>query len=274
MSGYFQNFVGFKNRSIPPGVAAAEVKYDSWSVYGDDPKSPAADDTADDTGDDTGDEPTGPRRANALTQRWGDNTSYQVGTNYTELEGDAVTVAVGNSSTKRKGWTNNYTEGPTFSTQIGGTISTSLFSMAVLVGAKVNISAAIEFNMAYAKKINLVMGQTWYVDLDDKKSLIAKSETELAKEKTDFADKVNTVVAGRLSNLASEIDETARQANHTFVALNQLINEVDQKVTTLKQVVGNMDTRVAASWKIACLAFEISAGASVRISSPGVVSID
>jgi len=258
MSGYFQNFVGFKSRSIPPGVAAAEVKYDSWSVFGDNPNPPATDDTTDDTPGDTADDPTGPRRANAVTQRWGDNTSYQVGNNYTELEGDAVTVAYGNSSAKRIGWTNNYTEGPTFTTQIGGTFATSLFSVATIAGIRVNTFVGFDVNMSLSlAKVSIAFGTDWKIDKVGKVSF-TPSECTLEDSNVSFATNVNKVVGGQLTTLSNQIETVSVMQNLIATSLSNRVVSLLNETAELENKFANMKNQgVACSFD--CADFRISA---------------
>jgi hypothetical protein len=259
MSGYFQNFVGFKSRTIPPGVAAAEVKYDSWSVFGDNPNPPATDDTTDDTPGDTADDPTGPRRANAFTQRWGDNTSYQVGNNYTELEGDAVTVAYGNSSAKRIGWTNNYTEGPTFNTQIGGTFATSLFSVATIAGIRVNTFVGFDVNMSLSlAKFSIAFGTDWKIDKVGKVSL-TPSECTLNDSEVSFAKQVNKVVGGQLTTLSNQIETVSVMQNLIATSLSNQVITLDTRATAIDNKFADMkNVGVACTFEVAD--FKISAG--------------
>jgi len=263
MSGYFQNFVGFKSRSIPPGVAAAEVKYDSWSVFGDNPNPPATDDTPGDTADD----PTGPRRANAFTQRWGDNTSYQVGNNYTELEGDAVTVAYGNSSAKRIGWTNNYTEGPTFTTQIGGTFATSLFSVATIAGIRVNTFVGFDVNMSLSlAKVSIAFGTDWKIDKVGKVSL-TPSEWTLNDSEVSFANQVNKVVGGQLTTLSSRIENVSVTQENTATSLNTRVLSLETEAADHTTKFANMKS-VGVACTFECADFKISAAG---ISIAGLV---
>lgn len=254
MSGYFQNFVGFKSRSIPPGVAAAEVKYDSWSVFGDNPNPPATDDTPGDTPGDTADDPTGPRRANAFTQRWGDNTSYQVGNNYTELEGDAVTVAYGNSSAKRIGWTNNYTEGPTFNTQIGGTFATSLFSVATIAGIRVNTFVGFDVNMSLSlAKVSIAFGTDWKIDKVGKVSL-TPSECTLNDSEVAFAKQVNKVVGGQLTTLSNAIDTVSISQDHVTTMLTHKVVLLQNEASAINNKFNTMSsTGVSLSYNLANL---------------------
>lgn len=62
---------------------------------------------------------------------------------------------VGNSSTRRKGWTNNVTDGLTFNTQIGGTVATSLFAVTTLAGFRCNtfVGADVAINLAVGVKV-------------------------------------------------------------------------------------------------------------------------
>jgi hypothetical protein len=265
MSGYFQNFVGFKSRSIPPGVAAAEVKYDSWSVFGDNPNPPATDDTTDDTPGDTADDPTGPRRANAFTQRWGDNTSYQVGNNYTELEGDAVTVAYGNSSAKRIGWTNNYTEGPTFNTQIGGTFATSLFSVATIAGIRVNTFVGFDVNMSLSlAKVSIAFGTDWKIDKVGKVSL-TPSECTLNDSEVSFAKQVNKVVGGRLTTLSNQIDDVSLSQDVVTTMLTHRVISLQNEATAINNKFNTMSS-IGATISFSAATIDHTAG-TFKISS-------
>jgi len=265
MSGYFQNFVGFKSRSIPPGVAAAEVKYDSWSVFGDNPNPPATDDTTDDTPGDTADDPTGPRRANAFTQRWGDNTSYQVGNNYTELEGDAVTVAYGNSSAKRIGWTNNYTEGPTFTTQIGGTFATSLFSVATIAGIRVNTFVGFDVNMSLSlAKVSIAFGTDWKIDKVGKVSL-TKSDCTLNDSEVSFAQQVNKVVGGRLTTLSNQIDDVSLSQDVVTTMLTNRVISLQNEATAINNKFTTMSS-IGATISFSAATIDHNAG-TFKISS-------
>jgi hypothetical protein len=265
MSGYFQNFVGFKSRTIPPGVAAAEVKYDSWSVFGDNPNPPATDDTTDDTPGDTADDPTGPRRANAFTQRWGDNTSYQVGNNYTELEGDAVTVAYGNSSAKRIGWTNNYTEGPTFTTQIGGTFATSLFNVATIFGIRVNTFVGFDVNMSLSlAKFSIAGGTDWKIDKVGKVSL-TPSEWTLNDSEASFATNVKKVVGDSLTTLSNQIEYVSLYQNLTATNLITKVMSLETKATEIDQKFANMKS-VGVACTFDTAQFKVTAAGCFEVS--------
>ena len=216
----YENFGRFKSLSKGTTAAAAETKYDSWSVNGDDPSGPGspelnADGTQkfDSAGKSTGNTK---KKANAKTQRWGDQETYQVGNKYDELEGDAVTNVVGNTTTLRQGWTNNVTHGLTFSTQLGGTVATSLsFGLTVQIGLKCSVFAGIEASINASKAIKLNKGDnyTWdtasknefgdqKIESDRKKLVIANDLKQLINDATGtYAGDVSVVAAGDIKSV-------------------------------------------------------------------------
>lgn len=200
----YKNFVGFKSRSNRSTAGVVAARYDSWAVNGDDPSgegSPKlnADGTQelDSNGNSTGNDI---KPANSFTQRWGDNESYQVGNNYTELEGDAVVVVVGNSSTRRKGWTNNVTDGLTFNTQIGGTVATSLFAVTTMLGFRCNTFVGADVNINVAAGVRVIGGANFtFGKATDWKT--TAQENEATNQKTEIALAVKRVIGEEISTL-------------------------------------------------------------------------
>jgi len=209
----YENFGRFKSLSKGTTAAAAETKYDSWSVNGDDPSghgSPElnADGTQkfDSAGKSTGNTI---KKANAKTQRWGDQETYQVGNKYDKLEGDAVTVVVGNTSTQREGWTNNVTHGLTFSTQLGGTVSTSLsFGLTVQIGLKCSIFAGIEASINASKAIKLNKGDNYTWDTASKNEF-GDQKIESDRKKLEIAADLKKVIDDEIAVYAQGVSVVA-----------------------------------------------------------------
>ena len=186
---YFENFVGFKNRNSEESVASATQGYDSYQRFGDDPDGGGTE-KFDSEGNSIG---VGIQRGNARTRRWGDTEGYQVGNTYTKLEGDAVVDVVGNSSAKRTGWVNNVTFGPTFNTQIGGTVATSLFAVTTLAGFRCNtfVGADVAINAAVGVKVT---GGGYYSFGKAGDWKTKTQETEATNQKTEIALAVKKVI--------------------------------------------------------------------------------
>ena len=209
----YENFGGFKSLSKGTTAAAAEVKYDSWSVNGDDPSGPGspelnADGTQkfDSAGKSTGNTK---KKANAKTQRWGDQETYQVGNKYDELEGDAVTNVVGNTTTLRQGWTNNVTHGLTFSTQLGGTVATSLsFGLTVQIGLKCSVFAGIEASINASKAIKLNKGDNYTWDTASKNEF-GDQKIESDRKKLEIADDHKKVINDEIAVYAQGVSVVA-----------------------------------------------------------------
>ena len=200
----YKNFVGFKSRSNRTTATAADTRYDSWAVNGDDPSGDGSPILNADgemvLGTDGKSIGNDIKKANSFTQRWGDNESYQVGNNYTELEGDAVTVAVGNSSTRRKGWTNNVTDGLTFNTQIGGTVATSLFAVTTMLGFRCNTFVGADVNINVAAGVRVIGGANCtFGKATDWKT--TAQENEATNQKTEIALAVKRVIGEEISTL-------------------------------------------------------------------------
>ena len=209
----YENFGRFKSLSKGTTAAAAETKYDSWSVNGDDPSGPGspelnADGTQkfDSAGKSTGNTK---KKANAKTQRWGDQETYQVGNKYDELEGDAVTNVVGNTTTLRQGWTNNVTHGLTFSTQLGGTVTTSLsFGLTVQIGLKCSVFAGIEASINASKAIKLNKGDNYTWDTASKNEF-GDQKIESDRKKLEIADDHKKVINDEIAVYAQGVSVVA-----------------------------------------------------------------
>lgn len=240
----FKNFVGFKSRSTRSTAGVVAARYDSWAVNGDDPSgegSPKlnADGTQelDSNGNSTGNDI---KPANSFTQRWGDNESYQVGNNYTELEGDAVVVVVGNSSTKRKGWTNNVTDGLTFNTQIGGTVATSLFAVTTMLGFRCNtfVGADVAINAAAAVRVvkgaNYTIGIAKEYGLKDQKTEALKKSTEIVADVQRLIGEETSIVLSSDMIVAETNSLTClnRKVIAAFYEVTAGVAEIEGKVTT------------------------------------------
>ena len=209
----YENFGRFKSLSKGTTAAAAETKYDSWSVNGDDPSGPGspelnADGTQkfDSAGKSTGNTK---KKANAKTQRWGDQETYQVGNKYDELEGDAVTNVVGNTTTLRQGWTNNVTHGLTFSTQLGGTVATSLsFGLTVQIGLKCSVFAGIEASINASKAIKLNKGDNYTWDTASKNEF-GQQKIESDLKKLEIAADLKKVINDEIAVYAQGVSVVA-----------------------------------------------------------------
>jgi len=240
----YKNFVGFKSRSNRTTAAAAETRYDSWAVNGDDPSGDGSPILNADgemvLGTDGKSIGNDIKKANSFTQRWGDNESYQVGNNYTELEGDAVTVVVGNSSTRRKGWTNNVTDGLTFNTQIGGTVATSLFAVTTLAGFRCNtfVGADVAINAAVGVKVT---GGGYYSFGKAADWKTTPQKTEALKKSTEIVADVQRLIGEETSIVLSSdmiVAETNsltcfnRKVIAAYYEVTAGVAEIEGKVTT------------------------------------------
>ena len=251
----YENFGGFKSLSKGTTAAAAEVKYDSWSVNGDDPSGPGspelnADSTQkrDSAGHSTGNTI---KKANSKTQRWGDQETYQVGNKYDELEGDAVTVVAGNTSTKRFGWTNNVTHGLTFSTQLGGTVTTSLsFGLTVQIGLKCSIFAGMEASINASAVVKVTKGGYYSFGKAD--------EWGLSEEKNEALLK-RTEIVENVKSLFGEYN--------SIVGSNDMIVAADNELTCTKSSVNAVD------YKVSAVDANIFGMESLKISSLGATSV-
>ena len=245
----YENFSRFKSDSKGTTAAAADTRYDSWAVNGDDPSgegSPTlnADGTqkVDEAGNSTGNDI---KRANSKTQRWGDNESYQVGNNYTELEGDAVTVVVGNTSTNRNGWTNNLTHGLTFNTQMGGIVTTALsfgvtsqvgFRCNTFVGADVAINAAITCKIGAGGFYQFGKAPDWGVSVAKTESVGNKTELSLT-DKTLANEKVSVIGAGGLTvTVAGQVNEISVSQSTTVATKHSVTSAGTADMTGLAGV--------------------------------------
>jgi hypothetical protein len=240
----YNNFVGFKSRSNRSTAGVVAARYDSWAVNGDDPSgegSPKlnADGTQelDSNGNSTGNDI---KPANSFTQRWGDNESYQVGNNYTELEGDAVVVVVGNTSTRRKGWTNNVTDGLTFNTQIGGTVATSLFAVTTMLGFRCNTFVGADVAINAAATVKLTCGGYYSFGKANEWGL-AKEKTDALNERTEIVATVKRLIGEETSTVLSSdmiVAETNsltcmnREVKAAFYQVTAGVAEIEGKVVT------------------------------------------
>jgi len=250
----YKNFVGFKSRSNRTTAAAAETRYDSWAVNGDDPSGDGSPILNADgemvLGTDGKSIGNDIKKANSFTQRWGDNESYQVGNNYTELEGDAVTVVVGNSSTRRKGWTNNVTDGLTFNTQIGGTVATSLFAVTTLAGFRCNtfVGADVAINAAVGVKVT---GGGYYSFGKAADWKTTPQKTEAVNKKTEIATEVQCLIGDEKS----------------IVVSNDMICAKEHSLTCMKHTVR------AGEYVVNAGAARISGLLSTEITSEGITTL-
>ena len=238
---YFENFVGFKNRNSEESVASA--------VNGDDPSgegSPTlnADGTqkVDEAGNSTGNDI---KRANSKTQRWGDNESYQVGNNYTELEGDAVTVVVGNSSTRRKGWTNNVTDGLTFNTQIGGTVATSLFAVTTMLGFRCGIFVGLDASINAAAAVRVVKGANYTIGIAEECGL-KEQKTEALNKKTEIVAAVQRII-GEENSIVVSNDMIVAKKNSLTCLSSEVIAVEYQVFAANAEIVGTLSTKITST---------------------------
>jgi hypothetical protein len=230
----YKNFVGFKSRSNRTTATAADTRYDSWAVNGDDPSGDGSPILNADgemvLGTDGKSIGNDIKKANSFTQRWGDNESYQVGNNYTELEGDAVTVAVGNSSTRRKGWTNNVTDGLTFNTQIGGTVATSLFAVTTMLGFRCNtfVGAEVAINVAVAAKVSRGESYSFFKAAE---CGLSKEETKALLKRTEIVEDVKSLI-GEFNSIVVSTDMIVA-TDHSLTCMKSSVNAVDYNVSAV-----------------------------------------
>ena len=248
---YFENFVGFKTRSKTSLISAATQTYDSYARQGDDPSGEGSpilnsDGTqkVDEDGISIGNDF---KRGNGLTRRWGDTEGYQVGNTYTKLEGDAVAEVVGNSSAKRTGWVNNVTLGPTFNTQIGGTITTSLFTVNTLVGFRCSTFGGMDVAWNLAPTVKITMGEYIF--------------DKLPKFETAASAKV--VAETARTDMITDVKNLIDKAIHTYATgLTVIAADVDQKV-------GRMSTSIATMYDLRSASLDLLGAASLSLESQG-----
>lgn len=266
----YKNFVGFKSRSNRTTAAAAETRYDSWAVNGDDPSGDGSPILNADgemvLGTDGKSIGNDIKKANSFTQRWGDNESYQVGNNYTELEGDAVTVVVGNSSTRRKGWTNNVTDGLTFNTQIGGTVATSLFAVTTLAGFRCNtfVGADVAINLAVGVKVT---GGGYYSFGKAADWKTTPQKTEAVQKRTEIVESVQNLFGECTSIVVS--DDMIVATDHSLTCINSSVNAADYKVSAV-----NADIFAMASLKISSFGDTSVMGGTLSLRSSVAATIN
>jgi len=267
----YENFSRFKSLSTGTTVAAADTRYDSWAVNGDDPSgegSPIlnADGTqkVDEAGNSIGNDI---KKANSKTQRWGDQESYQVGNNYTELEGDAVTVVVGNASTNRNGWTNNLTHGLTFNTQMGGIVTTALsFGVTSQVGFRCNTFVGAEVAINASAAVKLTCGG-YYSFGKAKEWGLAEQKTEAVQKRTEIVESVQNLFGECTSIVVS--DDMIVATDHSLTCINSSVNAADYKVSAV-----NADIFAMASLKISSLGDTSVMGGTLSLRSSVAATIN
>ena len=132
--------------------------------------------------------------AHSFARQWGDKTAYHVGANYAEQEGDTIVVSVGNSSTKRKGWANNFNNGITFATTTGGSFATTGgFSVNTIGGGRVQTFIGVEINCSEALTCKIAGGGVFEV---------------FKTEKLDSCFQETNIVMGPATKIYTSLKET------------------------------------------------------------------
>jgi len=132
--------------------------------------------------------------AHSFARQWGDKTAYHVGANYAEQEGDTIVVSLGNSSTKRKGWANNVTDGISFATTTGGSFATTGgFSVNTIGGGRVQTFIGLEVNCSEAITCKIAGGGVFEVFKTSKLGS-AGQETSIVGTLTEICTSVNETV--------------------------------------------------------------------------------